>query len=803
GGLLDLYGFRDRFYNMPRTHGNSTVTVDGGFVNEGDIRIWSYQGFNPGNPANSGSRSWLTITSGTLINQGKIYTQAPVASDQQTDFRLTGSVLNEGLIEVDGRSLRFESLENAGELSVGHDTSLIINESIEQTAGVSRLEGGEITFTIYATKELNLRGGKLTGDGIVRGGLDVENAIVAPGDDGEAGLLHITNDISITPASRIEIDVIGTNDGQYDRITSASSIAMAGTLAIDTSGGQEIPIGTQIVPLSFSTGGANGFPQFESTFTETHVRWEPNYESNRTVLESLELDTEYLADFARRQWNSGVQSLSDSVAGWLDQIDASIDLVPGVDGSLTTLANARDAMSNWSDTHLQTISTPQQPWTDFEPLRNAIEAMGHAGVSVYGDQGIDGDLLRVNVLESFSSLLGSMGLAGGLVNALQGLATTANLSGTLDIDLILDLDWVLGVDLSGFYLQADEVIDLGVTAEASQGLSGEATLAGDSKLVFLPSSRFDFSGDYAITTDDANARQRSHQIAAAAFNLDASSSSTVTLAGHLEWDNIQTQYVVTDRWTIDQTDSSITVNSELADLSIDDFASGVVESLQIAVDQFLPQEWTDRLSNVALPLLRDQTPIASSEDGLQQPAWWQSSIDALSDIFNLGANNAVRGIVGTAGDELIHASDLRSRTGATGTGVRIGVITRGLGDIDAATRSGDLPGPPDTASTSYPSLQVLNQGDNASGSGLAVLEVLHDVAPEAQLIYHGAETELDYLLAMRAMGDAGIQIVITDVSFPRDPTFSDGPAAAAAKDLVDSGVLVIAAAGEHGQSQVQ
>ncbi|MEM6472693.1 MAG: S8 family serine peptidase, partial [Planctomycetota bacterium] len=151
----------------------------------------------------------------------------------------------------------------------------------------------------------------------------------------------------------------------------------------------------------------------------------------------------------------------------------------------------------------------------------------------------------------------------------------------------------------------------------------------------------------------------------------------------------------------------------------------------------------------------------------------------------------------------IHASDLRSRTGATGTGVRIGVITRGLGDIDAATRSGDLPGPPDPASTSYPSLQVLNQGDNTSGSGLAVLEVLHDVAPEAQLIYHGAETELDYLLAMRAMGDAGIQIVVTNVSFPRDPTFSDGPAAAAAKDLVDSGVLVIAAAGEHGQSQVQ
>ncbi|MEM6474119.1 MAG: hypothetical protein AAF802_31570, partial [Planctomycetota bacterium] len=272
GGLLDLYGFRDRFYNMPRTHGNSTVTVDGGFVNEGDIRIWSYQGFNPGNPANSGSRSWLTVTSGTLVNQGKIYTQAPVASDQQTDFRLTGSVLNEGLIEVDGRSLRFASLENSGEVSVGQGTSLIIDDSFEQTAGVSRLENGEITFASPATIELHLRGGKLTGDGTVRGGLDVENAIVAPGDDGEAGLLHITNDISLTPASRIEIDVIGTDDGQYDRITSASSIAMAGTLAIDTSGGQEIPIGTQIVPLSFSTGGANGFPQFESTFTETHVR---------------------------------------------------------------------------------------------------------------------------------------------------------------------------------------------------------------------------------------------------------------------------------------------------------------------------------------------------------------------------------------------------------------------------------------------------------------------------------------------------------------------------------------------------
>ncbi|MEM0925293.1 MAG: S8 family serine peptidase, partial [Planctomycetota bacterium] len=196
-----------------------------------------------------------------------------------------------------------------------------------------------------------------------------------------------------------------------------------------------------------------------------------------------------------------------------------------------------------------------------------------------------------------------------------------------------------------------------------------------------------------------------------------------------------------------------------------------------------------------------QSPQASDGTEPNATTWWQASIDTLSEIFSVDGANAVRGIVGTAGDALIRADQLRATTGATGRGMSVGVITRGLGDIAPATRTGDLPAP--SENSVYPSLEVIQSGDTDHGSGLLLLEVLHDIAPQARLVYHGAPTELDYLLAIQAMRDAGVQIVVTDVAFARHPTLSDGPTADAVKNLRDSGILVIAAAGEHGRNQVQ
>ena len=105
------------------------------------------------------------------------------------------------------------------------------------------------------------------------------------------------------------------------------------------------------------------------------------------------------------------------------------------------------------------------------------------------------------------------------------------------------------------------------------------------------------------------------------------------------------------------------------------------------------------------------------------------------------------GSVVTEGDAIISADDVRSGFGVTGSGVRVGVISDGVGGLAAAKATGDLP-----LFRRHLDLQrYRRQYPTLTGAeGTAMLEIVHDIAPGAELWFGHCRmgTSLDFNAAV-------------------------------------------------------
>ncbi|MEX2246474.1 MAG: S8 family serine peptidase [Dehalococcoidia bacterium] len=132
----------------------------------------------------------------------------------------------------------------------------------------------------------------------------------------------------------------------------------------------------------------------------------------------------------------------------------------------------------------------------------------------------------------------------------------------------------------------------------------------------------------------------------------------------------------------------------------------------------------------------------------------------------------------TAGDAILNANDLRATFGTNGAGVKVGVISDGLEGLATAQTSGDLP-----VTLDYTTCDMVASGEpdtptdpDAGAEGTALLEIVHDVAPGAELWfgYFGinspsAGTALDFQAAVDCLADH-VDVLIDDLSF-----FNAGP----------------------------
>ena len=133
------------------------------------------------------------------------------------------------------------------------------------------------------------------------------------------------------------------------------------------------------------------------------------------------------------------------------------------------------------------------------------------------------------------------------------------------------------------------------------------------------------------------------------------------------------------------------------------------------------------------------------------------------------------GSVTSQGDSIMHAADLRGNLGVTGKGVRVGVISDGTEGMAASQATGDLPASINTttcnvapASGSPPS-QPQPTDAGAGAEGTALMEIVHDLAPDAELWfgYYGGNfggTSLDFEAAVNCLAQ-NTDVVVDDVSW--------------------------------------
>ena len=149
--------------------------------------------------------------------------------------------------------------------------------------------------------------------------------------------------------------------------------------------------------------------------------------------------------------------------------------------------------------------------------------------------------------------------------------------------------------------------------------------------------------------------------------------------------------------------------------------------------------------------------------------------------------------VNTSEGDLAHvAASARTKYKLTGKGVKVGVLSDSVDYLAQVKATGDLPA----------AVTVLAHPDGTTpttGEGTAMLEIVYDLAPEAQLYFATAWNGV-YSFAdnIKALANAGCKVIVDDVGYLGEAPFQDDVISQAVNTVTAKGVLYFSAAGNGG-----
>jgi hypothetical protein len=217
-----------------------------------------------------------------------------------------------------------------------------------------------------------------------------------------------------------------------------------------------------------------------------------------------------------------------------------------------------------------------------------------------------------------------------------------------------------------------------------------------------------------------------------------------------------------------------------------------------------------RFDDAAIDVLREhELEIEVAIDDLAIVQGW-APLDRCREIAELSfvkritqPNYATRheGDAETLGGKILKAEPLR-RLGLDGSGVKVGVISDGANMRAQAQASGDLPSEIATYGKcrTRPAESRSCRREWTCNEGTAMLEIIHDIAPAAQLAIGAASTTLEFVESARKLVNKfGADIVVDDLSFLGEPYFADGFVAKAIARLAQKTIYVTAAGNATGR----
>lgn len=160
------------------------------------------------------------------------------------------------------------------------------------------------------------------------------------------------------------------------------------------------------------------------------------------------------------------------------------------------------------------------------------------------------------------------------------------------------------------------------------------------------------------------------------------------------------------------------------------------------------------------------------------------------------------GTVNSEGDVTHRAQQARAAFAVNGTGVKVGVLSDSVRYLAQTQATGNLP----ANVTVLPGQSGVLAAGGDIGEGTAMLEIIHDLAPGAQLYFatgtlNGRQNPSVFAANIRALRAAGCDIIIDDLVAtigPDGTPFQDAIVASAINDVTASGALYFSAAGNAG-----
>ena len=143
----------------------------------------------------------------------------------------------------------------------------------------------------------------------------------------------------------------------------------------------------------------------------------------------------------------------------------------------------------------------------------------------------------------------------------------------------------------------------------------------------------------------------------------------------------------------------------------------------------------------------------------------------------------------TEGDVAHRANQARRTHGVDGTGIGIGVISDGVRSLADRQATDDLPA----------RVTVLPGQAGRGDEGTALLEIVHDLAPGAELYFatgHGGQAQMAENI--EALCEAGANVIVDDIGYPLEAAFQDDIVSKGVNAAVTDGCFFFSAGGNDG-----